>query len=69
MLRKSGLQQLLKFKDFITKQGGDISSELDDPTATNVLDKPIDVSDDEPNANMKTDSQLKNLQKDSLINK
>lgn len=69
MLRKSGLSQLKKFKEFISKQGGDISKKLKDKTVTNTLDKHIDVSDNEPNTNMKTDRHLKNLSKKSIINK
>ena len=69
MLRKSGLTQLKKFKDFIGKQGGDISKKLKDKTVSNTLDKHIATSDEEPNTNMKTDKQLKKLSKKSIINK
>jgi hypothetical protein len=70
MLRKTGLTQLKKFKDFIGKQGGDISRKLKgDKTVSNTLDQHIDISDNEPNTNMKTDKQLKNLSKKSIINK
>ena len=70
MLRKTGLQQLKKFKDFIGKQGGDISKQLKgDKTVSSPLDHHIDISDDEPNTTMKTDKQLKNLSKKSIINK
>jgi len=69
MLRKSGLSQLKKFKKFINKQGGDISKKLNDKTVTNTLDKHIETSDDQKNANTKTDKQLKNLSKKSIINK
>ena len=46
MLRKSGLTQLKKFKDFIGKQGGDISKKLKDKTVSNTLDKHIATSDE-----------------------
>lgn len=56
MLRKSGLTQLKKFKEFISKQGGDISKKMKgDKTVINTLDQHIDVSDNEPNTNMKID--------------
>lgn len=69
MLRKSGLTQLMKFKDFIKKGGGDISSKLKDKTVKNTLDKNVETSDDQKNANTKTDKELKTLSKKSLINK
>lgn len=69
MLRKSGLTQLMKFKHFIKKGGGDISSKLKDKSTTNTLDKHIETSDDQKGANTKTDKQLKNLSKKSIINK
>ena len=40
-----------------------------DKTTSDTLDQHIDISDDEPNTNMKTDKQLKNLSKKSIINK
>lgn len=70
MLRKTGLTQLKRFKDFISKGGGDISKQLKgDKSVSNTLDKHIAISDTEPNTNMKTDKQLKNLSKKSIINK
>jgi hypothetical protein len=67
MLRKTGLTQLMSFKKFINKKGGDISKKLNDKSVTNTLDRHIDISDDEPGG--KTDKQLKNLSKKSIINK
>lgn len=69
MLRKHSDDQLKHIKKMIKKQGGDIQSKLKDDYAEDRLDHPIDLSDDEPNANMKTDPQLKNLPKNSLITK
>lgn len=65
MLRTSGLQQLLRYRDFINKKGGDISKKLNDPTVTNVLDHTIEVSDPKP----WSDKQLHKLSKQSIINK
>lgn len=42
MLRKSGLKQLKKFKEF---SKGDISSKLKDKTVTNTLDKKISTNE------------------------
>lgn len=70
MLRKYTDDQLKHIKKIINKQGGDISKKLkNDSTTQNVLDHQIDLSDDEPNTNTKTDPQLKNLPKNSLITK
>lgn len=49
--------------------GGDISNKLKDKTVKNTLDKNVETSDDQKNANTKTDKQLKTLSKKSLINK
>lgn len=49
--------------------GGDISNKLKDKTVKNTLDKNVEISDDQKNANTKTDKQLKTLSKKSLINK
>jgi len=73
MLRKHSDDQLKHIKSMIQKQGGDISKklkgDLDDKYTVNTLDHPIDLSDNEPNTNTKTDKQLKNLPKNSLITK
>ena len=69
MLRKSGLSQLMKFNKFIKHKGGDISSKLKDKSVKNALDSHIETSDDQKNTNTKTDKQLKNLSKKSIINK
>ena len=73
MLRKHSDDQLKVIKNKIKKSGGDISSKLKgdqgDKYTVDTLEHPIDLSDNEPNANMKTDKQLKNLPKNSLITK
>jgi len=73
MLRKYSDDQLKHIKSMIQKQGGDISKKLKgdkgDNYTVDTLDHPIDLSDNEPNTNMKTDKQLKNLPKNSLITK
>lgn len=73
MLRKHSDDQLKHIKNMIQKQGGDISKKLKgdkgDEYTVSTLDHPIDLSDNEPNTNMKTDKQLKNLPKNSLITK
>lgn len=73
MLRKHSDDQLKHIKGMIKKQGGDISKKLKgdfgDKHTVDTLDNTIDLSDNEPNTNMKTDKQLKNLPKNSLITK
>lgn len=69
MLRKHSKDQLDIINKEIKKQGGDISSKLDDKYTKKTLDHHIDLSDDEPNANMRTDPQLRNLPKNSIITK
>lgn len=73
MLRKHSDDQLKHIKKMVKKQGGDISTKLKgdkgDEYTVDTLEHPIDLSDNEPNANMKTDKQLKNLPKNSLITK
>jgi hypothetical protein len=71
MLRKHTDDQLKHIKSMIQKQGGDISKklkgDLGDKYTSITLDHPIALSDDEPST--KTDKQLKNLPKNSLITK
>lgn len=69
MLRKHTDDQLKHIKKKIKKQGGDISSKIKDDYAEKTLDHPIDLSDFEPNTNMRTDKQLRDLPKNSLITK
>jgi hypothetical protein len=69
MLRKHSKDQLDIINKEIKSQGGDISSKVADKYTKQTLDHPIDLSDDEPNANMRTDPQLRNLPKNSLITK
>ena len=69
MLRKHTDDQLKHIKRMIQKKGGDIQSKLKGDYAEDRLKRPIDLSDDEPNANTKTDPQLKDLPKNSLITK
>ncbi len=73
MLRKHTDDQLKHINRKIKSQGGDISKklkgDLSDKYTKDTLEHPIDLSDNEPNANMKTDKQLKNLPKNSLITK
>jgi len=73
MLRKTSDTQLKHIKSFIKKQGGDISTKLKGDISNkftkDTLEHPIDLSDNEPNTNTKTDKQLKNLPKTSLITK
>ena len=69
MLRKYSDDQLKIIQKKIKKQGGDISSKLKDKSTKNTLDHKIDLSDNEPNTNTKTDKHLKNLPKNSIITK
>jgi hypothetical protein len=71
MLRKHTDDQLKHIKNMINVAGGDISKKLKGDIAAkytkDTLDHTIDLSDDEPST--KTDKQLKNLPKNSLITK
>jgi len=80
MTRKHNWDQLQIIQNKIDKEGGDISSKLgkdyknqsktnNSMSIDNPLKRKIDLSDDEKNANTHTDSQLKNLPKNSLITK
>lgn len=69
MLRKHSYDQLNHIRTKIKNKGGDISQKLKNDYAENTLDKKIDLSDDEKLANTKTDKQLKNLPKNSIITK
>jgi len=80
MSRKHNWDQLQIIQKKIDKQGGDISAKLkgdykrQSKTANsywinNPINKDIALSDNEPNANIHTDPQLKDLPKNSIIKK